>query len=67
VEEQLLPGGKHELGAAVDALQYLVLEFHFQSCSLQPVIPCKCRQGKAPSCFGPPPLGRPLLALRSQL
>jgi hypothetical protein len=28
VEEQLLPGGKNEIRAAVDALQHLILEFH---------------------------------------
>ena len=28
VEKQLFPGGKDEIGAAVDAGQYLVLKFH---------------------------------------
>jgi hypothetical protein len=28
VEEQLLPGGKNEIRAAVNALQHLILEFH---------------------------------------
>lgn len=28
VEEQLLPGGKDEIRAAVNALQHLILEFH---------------------------------------
>lgn len=28
VEEQLLPGGKDKIRAAVNALQHLILEFH---------------------------------------
>jgi len=28
VEEELFPGGEHEVGAAVDADQYLILKFH---------------------------------------
>jgi hypothetical protein len=28
VEKQLFPGGKNEVGAAVDAGQYLILKFH---------------------------------------
>jgi hypothetical protein len=28
VEKELFPGGKDEVGAAVDAGQYLVLKFH---------------------------------------
>ena len=28
MKEELFPGREHELGTAVDALQYLVLEFH---------------------------------------
>jgi hypothetical protein len=28
VEKQLFPGGKNEVGTAVDAGQYLVLKFH---------------------------------------
>jgi hypothetical protein len=38
VEKQLFSRGKNEVGPAVNALQYLVLEFHGE-CSLQSVTP----------------------------
>ena len=40
VKEQLFPGREDEVGAAVDALQYFVLEFHGDF-PLQP-IPARC-------------------------
>src|SRR4030088_1710196 len=37
VKKQLFPGGEDEISPAVDTLQHLVLKFHFEDGSLQPV------------------------------
>jgi hypothetical protein len=70
VEEKLLPGCENEVGAAIDTLQNLILEFHGnapfgprpQHASNVELSACRRRSRSTPLCvipgFGPPCAGR---------